>query len=380
MQRDFIQQFQVIIGHGPNCNDGATSMWAVWRTLSPEYKSVLAREGGFYAPPKEEEDKPFLHPNSVEGAIRLQKKGLPLVFVFSQPSVPIPNKLIRHKNVLILDLDLGDALIPLVTAANYVFVCDHHDTSQATLAKHADFLLSQNRHKFAQLINTSKKECGATLTWRLTHPTEIPPLVEVVRIGDTWQWDDRPDLQAKYVLQTLYVKRAFRSFPDIEKTYQNWDRKHHSWVDRGRIIYDYQMALVKQAAKQCDLGYIQTQDGTTYTVAYVQSSLLVSEIGGAIRWYAERRFRTQIDMCAVWKYNSRRDLVIVSLRDPGPGIKLGRVARDIKGSIGNGGGHAEAAGFSFQGIARFREVILPKKEIPIDYILPKLDRLDLDPN
>jgi hypothetical protein len=381
----FFQQFQVIIGHGPNCNDGATALWAVWRSMSPEYRAALAKEGGFYAQPgvstssdpddinDETSDlvtQPFVHPNSVEGGIRLQVKGFPVVFVFSQPKAPVSDRLIRGKNVLILDLDMGDELVHIVEAANYVFVCDHHDTSQTTILKHGDFLLNLNRHKFAQWINTSKKECGATLAWRLTNSADIPPLVQVVRIGDTWQWNDHPELQPKFVLQALFVRRAFRSFPDIEETYQNWDRNFHSWVEQGRIIYDYETALVKQAAKQCDIGYIQTNDNTVYTVAYTQGNLLVSEIGANMRWYAEKRFKTKIDFCAIWKYSSRRDLVIVSLRDPASGIKLGHVAREIKGTTGNGGGHVEAAGFSFQGLERFREFIQVKRQGPIPESVP----------
>lgn len=358
----FVREFQVIIGHGPNCNDGATAMWSVWRVLDPEYRAALAKEGGFYSKPFDDAEtslKPYLHPNSVEGAIRMQEKGFHTVFVFSQPNMPIAEKLVRGKNVLVLDLDMGDALIPLVEAAKSVFICDHHDTSQTTIFKHSEVLLNTYRNKFAQLINTSKRECGATLAWRFTHSADIPAFVQVVRIGDTWQWSDHPELHAKFVLKSLYVKRAFRSFPDIEATFQSWDRNFHKWVEHGRIIHEHETALVKQAAKQCNLGYMQAEDGTVYTVAYVQGNLLVSEIGAAMRWYAEQRFKVPIDFCAIWKYAPRHDRVIVSLRDPSPNLKLGQIARTIKSSDGTGGGHVEAAGFSFIGIENFKRFILP---------------------
>ena len=43
--------YDVILAHGPGCNDGATSAWAIWRTLPLEYRLRLATQGGFYSTP-----------------------------------------------------------------------------------------------------------------------------------------------------------------------------------------------------------------------------------------------------------------------------------------------------------------------------------------
>ena len=158
-----IYNYDVILAHGPGCNDGATSAWAVWRTLPEDYRNQLALEGGFYSDHSTEDDsseepkiaEPYIHPNSPEGAIKLQQKGYPVVFAFIHPSNGVPDELIAGKNVLILDLDMGDALIPVVSSASFVLLCDHHDSTPQTISKHADFLLTQNRHKFAIYVNTS---------------------------------------------------------------------------------------------------------------------------------------------------------------------------------------------------------------------------------
>lgn len=361
---DFEFPYQVVLAHGPGCNDGATAAWCFWRLLPQSYKYLLAKEGGFYSkpnPPKSEDTTssdyesvpvdPFLHPNSPQGAMQLQSKGFPVVFVFVPPGEGVPSKLIEDKRVIILDLDMGDALIDVVRAASSVLLCDHHDSTPLTINKHSAFLYEKSRHKFFTYVNTSKSECGSTLAWRLTHSAEIPPLVQTVRIGDTWQWDEYPELQPRCVLKSLYLRRSFRSFPDIEDTFNNWTVNFEIDVQKGRAILEIESSLIEQTAKQCDLAFIQTTDNTIYTVAYVQANILQSEVGSAMKWYAEKRFNTPIDFCATWKYISYKDIVFVSLRDPSPGINLSIVARTIKGSNGKGGGHESAAGFSFEGIS-----------------------------
>jgi hypothetical protein len=297
--------YNVIIAHGPGCNDGATAAWCIWRLLPRDYRDHLAKEGGFYVKPEREEKEdeepvqqpvststdPFIHPNSPEGAMKLQDKGFPVVFVFIQPSEGVPSKLVENKRVLILDLDMGDALIPVVAAANFVLLADHHDSTPLTICKHAAFLFDQSRHKFATFVNTSKSECGTTLAWRLTHTAELPPFVQVVRIGDTWQWNEYPELKARFVLKALHIRRAFRSFPDIEATFIHWDENFESNAEKGRAVMEFESALIKQGAKKCDLGFIQTNDGTVYNVAYTQADLLYSEIGAAMKWYAQQRFK-----------------------------------------------------------------------------------------
>jgi oligoribonuclease NrnB/cAMP/cGMP phosphodiesterase (DHH superfamily) len=222
------------------------------------------------------------------------------------------------------------------------------------------------RNKFATFVNTSKSECGATLIWRLTHGPDIHPFVQVIRIGDTWQWNDYPELEARSVLKSLHMKRTFRSFSSIEDTCSTWDANRRSYAENGRVLAEYETAMVKRIAKQCDLGFIQTADGTVYNVAYTQANILHSEVGSMIKWYAQKRFKMPIHMCATWKYVSYKGLVSVSLRDGDPGVNLSSVARNIKGGNGKGGGHAEAAGFSFFGLENFHNFIL--KSIPVQEI------------
>jgi hypothetical protein len=115
-------------------------------------------------------------------------------------------------------------------------------------------------------------------------------------------------------------------------------------------------------AKKCHIGFIHTDDDKVYTVAYTQSNILHSQIGISMRYYAEERFKRPIHFCATWKYIPDKECVSVSLRDPIPGINLASIARSIKGTYGKGGGHTDAASFTFFGIDNFHKFI--HKEMP----------------
>jgi hypothetical protein len=364
--------YEVIIAHGPGCNDGATAAWTVWRTLPRKYRDELAIEGGFYGrvglddksitdesnDSTNESPEPDIHPNSPEGAMKLQKRGFPVVFVFVQPGESVPDKLVMNKRVLILDLDMGDALVAVVTAATSVLLVDHHASTPVTLHKHSELLFQKSGNKFATYVNTSKSESGASLAWRLTHSADIPPLVQVVRIGDTWQWNDYPELHARHVLKALSAQRTFRSLQHIEGTFLHWDQNFKSYVEKGHAVSEYETSLVERIAEQCDLGFIETNDGKQYQIAYVQCNVFISEVGAAMKVPAQKRFKVPIDFCATWKYIPHKDLVTVSLRDGGSDINLATIARTIKGSDGKGGGHDKAAGFCFTGIHNFHKFIL----------------------
>ncbi|MCJ7636684.1 MAG: hypothetical protein MUO21_04275 [Nitrososphaeraceae archaeon] len=352
---------RVIISHGPGCKDGAVSAWLIWRLLSSKERCLMMKLGGFYSNSRiSKSSGPYIHPNSPEGAINLQSRGFKVVFVFVQPGTYIPNQLIKDKDVIILDLDMGEILLDIVKEASTVLLIDHHESSLDTISQNSDYLLSKNRDKFKYFIDSNLKESGATLTWKYFYNNQsIHPFIEIIRIGDTWL-DNNPKLEAKAVLKALHVSRAFRSFITIEETFQSWNDKYISYINDGRVILTYEDVLVNKAAKQAALGYIKSTDGEMYTVAYTQANILHSEIGARIRKYAEERFKVKIHFCATWKEMPYEDIISVSLRDPLPGIKLSEVVRKIDGIPPNkGGGHIGAAGFIIRGAENRKKIIQP---------------------
>jgi oligoribonuclease NrnB/cAMP/cGMP phosphodiesterase (DHH superfamily) len=353
-----VPQFEVILGHGPGCPDGAAALWCYYRTLDPNYLDQLATFGGFYANPNIQvfnaSQYNYIHPNDPAGAIQMQELGMPIVFVFLQPCMPVPKELVFNKKVLILDLDMGDNLVDVVSWSEYVTLIDHHISTQNTLNKYNDKLYIDFQRKFRTYVNTTVNESACTLTWKYFYQDPIPEMLNIIRIGDNWQWDD--DQDAKHILKAMKLNRTFRSFYDLEIMYQNWYNEINSLIQQGQIIEEYENKLITEIVEQAQIGQIIADD-KVYTIAYVQCNVLHSEVGAALKDYVLRLFEVEVQFCATWKYVSFNKTVSVSLRDADLGINLSTIARTVKGSNGKGGGHCGAASFVILGLENLPKVI-----------------------
>jgi len=352
--------FNVIISHGP-CVDGVTAAWIVWRSLPDEYKEKLAEYGGSYADSESgsiSDGKHSYPVNSLKGAALLQKKGLEVVFAFAHPNEEIPLDLIKNKNVLYMDIDPNEQLPMLIEHCSFLTIVDHHDSTSNTL-KFYHALIKKNEEKLNIIVEGfNKKKSAANMIWELISDEKVPDLVEIVRIGDTWDFEEtniaQTALKARHVLKALKIEKAFRSFDIIEETYMTWKTKFPKYVEMGKIANKYENNLIAKAAKKVALGYIVVKDGTIYNVAYTAANILHSEIGAALRYYAEQRFDPiKIDFCATWKYVPHEEIVSVSLRSPSLNIDLAEIAKNIENTDAKGGGHYDAASFTFKGIENF---------------------------
>lgn len=358
--RSIIFPYEVIIAHGPGCKDGATAAWCWWRLLPLDYRRLLAVVGDFYNFSQKDEnyidkdDKDRF--DTTGGALRLQAHGFPVVFAFAQPNTRIPVELIKGRRVLILDLDLGDELTSVVSNAAFTMLCDHHTSTPETLKRNVNQVFG--RDKFGIYVDIRKMESGASLSWKLSHNTRIPLFIEIVRIGDNWQFNENPNIPAKEVLRTMHSDNTFTSFPAIEQGFELLQLNYLEYVNRGSLLLQYDRQIVKTICKQCDIGSLVLNDGTKYTIAHIQCNVMHSEVGAAMKFYAKKRFpNVKIDLCATWKYVSHRNIVSVSLRDGDEGIDLNIVAREVAGTDKRGGGHDRSAAFTFEGIENFRRYI-----------------------
>lgn len=387
-ERQFVFPFDVIIAHGP-CQDGTTSAWLVWRRLPEFYKFLLRKIGGFYTN-KYRFKKDYklgknnsyvsshIHPNSPEGSIILQKLGYPVVFVFTKPKAAIPRELIEDKNVLILDLDLGDHLVQVIQNSNKTLLIDHHDSTVDTLATYSEILSSPSLEgKFETFVSTEKTESGASLAWCYFYNNKvlgakIPPFIDIVRIGDNWTWKDNP--HAKSIIRALYVRKAFNSFDDIEKAYNTWQNMEKAYIAQGQAILEYEINVIRNIAKKVQIGYMVVEHNnhnnqhfyksrfyspdnaivkykqdhsspheTVYCIAYTSTSVLKSEVACSMRYYANENFKINVDFCAIWNYVPNTNLISISLREPSKGLNLSYIAKNVKNSSKLGGGHMEAA-------------------------------------
>lgn len=349
--------YDVIIAHGIGCNDGALSAWCIWNKLPSDYKEKLILEGGFYNINGNSEDY-FNHPNRPKGAHRLQQNGHPVVFVFIQPKEQIPIDLISNKRVLILDLDMGKELLSVVEHAKSTMLIDHHHSSNQTLATYGGELFSKWGNKFASLIKTDVSDSGVTLTWKYFYDSsKIHPLIDIIRIGDTWQWNDNTD--AEFIINSLNARNLLSSFTSIDKLMETWDEKYLDYLEEGKQITAIKNHYVNSLSQLCNIGNMETNDGKIYTVAFVQGSILLSEVGVSLKSVASKLYNVNVDFSAVWKYVPSKNIITVSFRDPNDGIDLSQIAKDIKHSNGKGGGHIKASAFAFFDIKDFSLFIKP---------------------
>lgn len=357
-----IEDIEVVISHGPSCNDGATAAWLIWRKFPPDVRAALAKEGGFYrrySSKDSKDDKNFeesvssfqlnTHPNSTSGGIQLLIKGHKRVIVFASPQEHIPKELVENRNVAILDLDLGYNLIPVIDAAKSVLIIDHHASS----AKSFNLFTTAHKAKTELIYKTDKKHSACSLTWERFYEQPIPDFINTIRMGDTW---DFLDSSVKSILRGMFVRRCFKNFEKIEETFNRFSAVKTSLVECGEIVANYEKTLVRMICEQAGIGYLTLKTGETYCVAHVNSGVLRSEVGASLKDLIQKNFEQHIQFVAVWRYVPHNNLVAVSLRSPDFGLDLSTIARNVNLSTSNGGGHAEAAGFSFMGIENFGKI------------------------
>lgn len=336
MSTDF--PYSVVLSHGP-CLDGTSAAWVYWRTL-PDYARQALGTAKITSP---------------EEALQQQRNGVPVVFGFTQHTQPVPAELVAGQNVLIMDLDLGNLLRDVLTTANFVTLIDHHDSTSDTLS----FYQQEFPTKFYPVVNVSTNESAATLAWKFFYPHEyVPDILQIVRIKDNWAWNDMGDLEQLHPRETIKGMQAtgvFKSLTKLEQTYTQWsDQTLNKFYRIGRGLVKCDTATAQKLAQSPAIGWLQTNDGRIYTVAYVQTTILHSDTAMLIRNNAH--FRQPIHFTATWKYNPGSGIVNISFRDPAPGINLSRIARSLR-NVTTGGGHANAASIAFYGIENFHKFL-----------------------
>ncbi len=362
--------FDVCIGHGP-CIDGVSSLAIAWMQLPEAVQLYLSELGGYYSADKKSPAFP-VPINSPEGGVIVLNEWklegyVPVAFVTAQPTSTFPPALITGRRVLLVDLDPGTAgLAQLIAMSKSTMLLDHHGTFSdsvkglpdgKTAIAGVETSLAPNVKYFWQ---PAKTEAGASLTWKYFHPVAlVPGFVELMQIVDTWSWEQNPTLQAKAVMEALWERKAFSSFPRIAKYITEFSTLHAGLIAEGAPLLKAKDIMIKTIASKVDVGYVMSADigpdrkvggPKTYRVLYCNANVLINEVGEMMREYnKELCTKHHIDFCCTWKYVPGARTVTVSLRSPTSGLALGLVARNVPG-VDRGGGHDLAAAFTFTGI------------------------------
>lgn len=344
--------YDVVIFHGPKCADGMTSAWIYWLLLQDKIKNELRNFGGIYCEIDTNELKPpSKFYNTQKGALLSDAS---VKFIYAQPGESVDPRLISGKKVLILDLDMGHELINIIRESSYTLIIDHHYTTNNTIEKVTSVGISKKKYDFFFRFDTSVS--GASLTWEYFIDEEIPWFINVVRIGDTYSFDE--DINAKYVLTYLYSKGVFLSFYNLDNFISNIGKKYkiEKMIKKGKIMTKQEQIIAFNSARNFTLSEISINSGKKYLVAYCAGNTLSNDMSLYIRELAQERTSNKIDFVATWKYIPFKKLVLVSIRDPFE-CNLGEIASNIVDINGNppngGGGHEKAASFNFYGLENF---------------------------
>lgn len=209
-----------------------------------------------------------------------------------------------NDHVVMVDFSYSRKVIEcLAESTASLRILDHHVTAQAALAglPYAYF---------------DMKKSGAVLAWEWAHPEPVPWLLQYIQDKDLWEWR---------LPKSREINAALDSYPF---DFQVWDGLTQETLElEGGAILRREDVLITKIIKESVLVKFEGE-----TVPAVYSPVMTSQIG--------ERLCRDYPFCIIWhQRNARR---YFSLRS-----KPGTVDVSAIAARHGGGGHVNAAGFSF---------------------------------
>ena len=196
-----------------------------------------------------------------------------------------------------------DVIEQLAASTASFFILDHHVTAQAALADlpYAHFDMTKS---------------GAVLAWEWAHREPVPWLLRYIQDKDLWEWQ-LPGSRA--------ISAALSSYPF---DFQVWDGLTQDVLEtEGRAILRREHALIDKIVAESVLVNFAEE-----TVPAVYSAVMISQIG--------ERLCEGVPFCIIWHEQQGRRYF--SLRSKRGAADVSAIAARY-----GGGGHVNAAGFSF---------------------------------
>lgn len=217
------------------------------------------------------------------------------------------------------EIYLVDFIYPLTTIKKLIT-----DNKRVTAIDH--HFSAEKMAKLTYEYSFSTKNSGSMLAWKYFYPAKaVPTLLKYVEDADL------------YKFKLPYSKEIFAYIESFDFDFKTWDKlacdleksaARKKCIEKGKRILKYEEKLVKRIAANNRV-LVEFKGHKTYAV---NSPEFPSQIGTIL-------LKKLPPIAIIW-YKSRNKIV-VSLRSDGS-VDVSKIAQSF-----NGGGHKQAAGFSF---------------------------------
>lgn len=232
---------------------------------------------------------------------------------------------VQNKNVLMFDFCFkSDVLSRIDESARKFAILDHHTTALEEIQR-------ANLEDRSVLDVTRS---GCSLAWEYSFSQskkevpEMPRFLKFIQDRDLWRYE-LPDTKA-------FVAAVY---PTIKYTFDDWlhfqdDDVVDKYISEGKIILKYQKLEIEKLAESAKYVF----DWNGYNIKVINATNYISDLGNYLAKKA--------DFALLWWYDAHRQIIKVSLRSDAHGnnVNVANIAKKY-----GGGGHPNAAGFSWNG-------------------------------
>jgi len=225
----------------------------------------------------------------------------------------LPPPKVKNKNIIFIDFCYPSEILKELKSQNKsILVLDHHISAKEYL-KEADEYVFDDNHS------------GAIIAWNyFFNKKEIPIILKYIEDFDLWKFKLK---NSKEIFAALSLfPYDFKVWDNLFKNFKKEEFKKE-FIKKGKVILEYQNYLIQKLILRARVVFFENQK-----VLALNSPILASELGNKLA-------SINPPFALVWSLVGER--VIVSLRSVGD-FDVSVLAQKY-----GGGGHKNAAGFSF---------------------------------
>ncbi len=227
-------------------------------------------------------------------------------------ALPCP---LKKKEVYLIDYTYEEDLIKKLLRDNIrVTAIDHHITAERAV-------------KMTQDYSFALDHSGAVLAWKYFHASKkIPMLLRYIEDRDLWRWKI-PASKAVLAYFDL-AERNFSAWESVAKALEQAG-KRKTYKEKGELLLRYEKVLLDDMLPTAEM--VRFAGHTVYAINAPRQ--FTSELGNALA-------KKTHSFALAWRETA--GAIKVSLRSDGS-VDVARIAKKF-----GGGGHKNAAGFSFE--------------------------------